>query len=132
MNNVELIGRLIKKPMLSYTQSGKAVLHFTLAVDNPFSKDAQADLVNVEQWNKPAETSANYLVKGEQVAITGALRTYKDSKSGLLLTKVVANNVEFLSSKAEVAALEQKNAADEQAVASQQATDFQQGAPVQQ
>lgn len=129
MNNAQLIGRLIKKPMLSYTQNGKAVLHFTIAVDNPFSKDASADLINIEQWNKPAETSANYLIKGEKVAVTGALRSYKD-KSGNLALKVVANNVEFLSSKAEVEALKQKNAADEQAA--QQQADFQQGAPVQQ
>ena len=131
MNNAQLIGRLIKKPMLSYTQSGKAVLHFTIAVDNPFSKDAPADLINIEQWNKAAENSANYLIKGEQVAVTGAIRSYKD-KNGNFATKVVANSVEFLSSKAEVAALQQKNDADEQAAANQQQADFQQGAPVQQ
>lgn len=39
MNSVNLIGRLVRDPELRYSQSGTAVLRFTVAVDRKLSKD---------------------------------------------------------------------------------------------
>ena len=36
MNKVILMGRLTKDPEVKYTQTGKVVTQFTLAVDRPF------------------------------------------------------------------------------------------------
>lgn len=42
MNKVILMGRLTKDPDVKYTQTGKVVTQFTLAVDRPF-KDANGN-----------------------------------------------------------------------------------------
>ena len=58
MNKVILMGRLTKDPDVKYTQTGKVVTQFTLAVDRPF-KDAngnkETDFIPVVVWGKAAE-----------------------------------------------------------------------------
>lgn len=45
LNNVVLIGRLVRDPELRYTPAGVAVTQFTLAVDRP----SQAKVASVKQ-----------------------------------------------------------------------------------
>ena len=100
MNSIILIGRLTKDPDLRYTQAGKAVCSFTLAVDRPYSGDKkEADFINIVVWNKVGENCAQYLSKGRKVAVQGRLqiRSYEDDKGyKKYITEVVANSVEFL------------------------------------
>ncbi|SCJ99042.1 Helix-destabilizing protein [uncultured Clostridium sp.] len=106
MNKVVLIGRLTKDPELKYTPgTGTAVTTITLAVDNYNSKSGEktADFIPVVLWGKQAENTAQYMLKGNQVAISGriSVRTY-DAKDGTkrYVTEVVAdmfNGVQFLS-----------------------------------
>lgn len=103
MNKVILIGRLVRDPELSYTQSGKAVCKFTLAVDRQFAKEGEqsADFINVVVWNKAGESAAKYLAKGRQTAVEGRLqiRSYDgDDGKKRWLTEVVADRVEFIGS----------------------------------
>jgi len=108
MNKVVIIGRLTKDPELRFTPgSGAAVTTLTLAVDKYNTKTGQreADFVPVVVWGKQAESTANYMTKGSQVAISGRIqtRTY-DAKDGTkrYVTEVVADQfggVEFLGSK---------------------------------
>lgn len=104
MNKVILIGRLTRDPELRYTQTGKAVCDFTLAVDRPFtanSGEREADFINIVVWNKPAENVAKYMAKGRQCAVEGRLqiRSY-DGNDGVrkYRTEVIANSVEFIGS----------------------------------
>ena len=106
MNKVILIGRLVKDPELKYTPgTGTAVTTITLAVENYNSKTQEktADFIPVVLWGKQAENTAQYTLKGSQVAISGriSVRTY-DAKDGTkrYVTEVVAdmfNGVQFLS-----------------------------------
>lgn len=100
MNNIILIGRLTKDPELRYTQAGKAVCSFTLAVDRPYSGDKkEADFINIVVWNKVGENCAQYLKKGRKAAVQGRLqvRSYEDDNGKKkYITEVVANSVEFL------------------------------------
>lgn len=103
MNNVELIGRIVKKPELAYTQNQTAVTHFAIAVDRPRrnGEDAGADFPNIVCFGKTAENVCMYMDKGRQVAVSGRLQTgsYKDRDGRTVYTTdVVANNVEFLDS----------------------------------
>ena len=69
MNKVILIGRLTKDPEVRYTQTGKAVARFTLAVDRRFvRRDADsgqqtADFIPIVVWDKLAEVCGNNLVR---------------------------------------------------------------------
>lgn len=100
MNKIILIGRLTKDPELSYTQGGKAVCKFTLAVDRPYNGESkEADFINIVVWNKAGENAAKYLVKGRQTAVEGRLqlRSY-DGNDGKkrYVTEVIADRVEFI------------------------------------
>lgn len=107
LNRIILIGRLTKDPELRYTQSGKAVCAFTLAVDRPYlanNGNREADFINIVVWNKTAENCAQYLAKGKLAAVDGRLqiRSY-DGQDGQrrYVTEVIADNVQFLSPKSE-------------------------------
>ncbi|NBG89699.1 single-stranded DNA-binding protein [Isachenkonia alkalipeptolytica] len=99
MNSVSLVGRLTKDPELRFTGTGKAVATFTLAVNRTFSKTDEADFFNIVTWQKTAENCANYLAKGQQVAVLGRLqsRSYENKEGRrIFVVEVVANEVEFL------------------------------------
>ena len=109
MNNVVLIGRLVRDPELRYIQSGTANTTFTLAVNKNLSKDKKqemesqnkptADFIRIVVWGKMAENAANYLAKGRLVAIQGRIQSgsyEKDDGTRVYTTDVVTQNVEFL------------------------------------
>ena len=110
MNNVILIGRLIKDVELRYTQSSNATYaRFTIAVDRGMSKEkkqeaetqgqATADFINIVVWGKQAENCQKYLRKGRNVAIQGRLQsgsyTAQDG-SKRYTTEVWAERVQFI------------------------------------
>jgi single-strand DNA-binding protein len=101
LNRVLLIGRLTADPALRYTQSGKAVTKFTLAVDRRrgSSGDRETDFIDVVVWQKLAELCANHLGKGRTVCVEGRLqiRNYTDNNgTKRKAAEVVAENVQFL------------------------------------
>ena len=104
MNRVFLIGNLTKSPELRSTQDGTPVCGFTVAVNRPKTKnnpEPGADFFNVNAWRGLGENCAKFLDKGRKVAVTGriSLRTWeKDGKHGASL-EVLAEDVEFLSSR---------------------------------
>jgi single-strand DNA-binding protein len=104
MNNLTIIGNLVKKPELRTTQDGVSVCGFTVAVNRQKTKnnpDPGADFFNVNAWRGLGENCAKYLDKGRKVAVTGrvSLRTWeKDGKHGASL-ELNAEGVEFLNSR---------------------------------
>ena len=107
MNKVFLIGRLTKDPELRYTSSNVAVATFSVAVNRNFTNQAgerEADFINIVVWRKQAENCKNYLNQGSQVAIDGRIQTRNyDDQNGQkrYVTEVVADNVQFLDTKAQ-------------------------------
>jgi single stranded DNA-binding protein (ssb) len=103
MNKVILVGRLAQDPEVRYTQSGKAVASFTIAV-NRFSGGGQkeADFIPIVAWEKLAETCGNNLTKGQRVLAEGRLqiRSYETSDGQKRrVAEVVAQTIEFLERK---------------------------------
>lgn len=111
MNKSILIGRLTKDPEVRYTQSGTAVCTFTLAVDRKFAKkdsgQPTADFIPIVAWRRLAEIIGNNLVKGRRISVEGRIqvRSY-DAQDGSkrYVTEVVADEVEFLDSRAQTGA----------------------------
>ncbi len=109
MNKVVLMGRLTKDLEVRYTQTGKVVTQFTLAVDRPF-KDAngnkETDFIPVVVWGKAAELVGNSCQKGHRLLIDGRLqiRSY-DAKDGgkRWVTEIIANGVEFIERRSDTA-----------------------------
>ena len=105
MNSVQLIGRLTKDPEVRYTsgRDQKAVATLTVAVDRPVrsGEDKKADFPRVVVWGRQAENCEKYLTKGSQIGIIGRIQTGSYEKDGrtIYTTDVVAQNVEFLSTR---------------------------------
>jgi single-strand DNA-binding protein len=76
INRVVLVGRLTRDPELRNTTTGKQVVNFGLAVDDPFNKE-HTDFFNVSAWGSSADFVAKYLTKGRLVAVDGRLRQRK-------------------------------------------------------
>ena len=105
MNKVYLIGNLTRDPEVSETGSGLTLCRFSIAVNRNYSSsdgERQTDFFNITVWRALAENCGKYLKKGSKVAVVGSLqnRSYED-KDGIKrnVTDIVANEVEFLSSK---------------------------------
>lgn len=102
LNNVCLIGRLIRDSELKYTTSGQAVSKFSLAVDRRVKDGGiwktEANFFDVTLWGKMAESLNQYLTKGKQVAIDGELRQDRWQQDGVNRSKVevVAHTVQLL------------------------------------
>ena len=104
-NKVFLIGRLVKDPEIRYTQSGKAVASFTLAIDRPFKDEngnKATDFIPIVAWGKTAQLCSDYLNKGRQVAIFGRIQTRNytaDDGTKRYVTEVIAEEVEFIGNR---------------------------------
>lgn len=105
INKVILLGHLGKDPELKYTPQGTAVAKFSLATSDRFKdKDGnwqdRTEWHNITAWGRTAEIAGEYLKKGRQVYIEGALRTHSwdDKQTGQkkYMTEVVVNDLVLL------------------------------------
>ncbi len=104
INKVILIGNLGRDPELRYTQSGQAVVNFSLATteswtDKSGERTEKTEWHRIVAWAKTAELCAQYLSKGRSVYIEGRLQTRDwEDKEGVKrqTTEIVANTVQFL------------------------------------
>ena len=106
MNRVMLIGRLTAKPELRYTGSNLPFARFSVAVNRTFNNaqgQRETDFINVVVWRKQAENVKKYITKGSLVAVEGRIQTGSYEKDGqrVYTTDVVADNVQFLETKAQ-------------------------------
>lgn len=104
-NSVILMGRLTKDVEVRYSNSGKCVAQFTLAVDRAFNNaegQKEADFIPVVFWGKPAETIGNYVSKGQRLLVEGRLQTRSyDAKDGSkrYVTEVIGNRFTFVEKR---------------------------------
>ena len=98
INNVTLIGRVVRDIEVKTTNSGKSFASFALAVDG-YGKDADASFIDCVAWNKAAELLAEYAPKGKQIGITGRLQTRIWEKDDIKrkATEVIIDQFQFLS-----------------------------------
>ena len=111
LNKVILCGRLTADPELRQTNSGIAVVRFTLAVNRRTSRNAdgsqaqpQADFISVVAWRERAEFISRYFRKGSALCVTGSIQTssWQDQQGQKrYATEVVADEAMFVDSKNE-------------------------------
>jgi len=105
INNVVLVGRLVRDPELRYTQSNQAVATFSLAVNRNFKSqngEREADFISCVIWRQQAENLANWVKKGALIGITGRIQTrsYENQQGQwVYVTEVVAEQFQLLESR---------------------------------
>lgn len=99
------MGRLCAEPEIKTTQSGVAVLSFTIAVDRnytPQGQERQADFIDCVAWRGTAEFINRYFHKGSMIAIEGSIQTRnytdKDEKQRKAV-EVVVSQASFCGGK---------------------------------
>ena len=111
LNKVILGGRLTADPELKQTQSGIAVVSFTIAVNRRYSKDSaqqnESDFFNVTAWRATAEFVSRYFRKGSSICITGSIQNSNwldlDGQK-LYRTDIVEDDVMFVDSRSDSSA----------------------------
>ncbi len=118
LNRIVIMGRLGHEPEVRYTQSGKPVASFSLAVDRDFKDKASGeratDWIDVVAWDAKAKFVQQYFHKGQQAVVEGRLQirdyTGRDG-THRRAAEVVADNLYFAGAKA--AAPSEGNAPEE-------------------
>lgn len=102
LNVVTLIGRVGNDPDVKFFESGSVKCKLTLAV-NRRRKEDQPDWFNLELWGKTAQVAADYVTKGKQIAVKGALKfdSWTDRNSGANRSSpvILVDQLELLGSK---------------------------------
>lgn len=100
------MGRLTREPELRHTQTGAAVVSFSLAVDRDFKDkstgEKSADFIDIVAWRQTAEFVSRYFTKGRMAVVEGRLQTraYEDKDGNRRrAVEVVADNVYFGDSR---------------------------------
>lgn len=110
LNRVVLIGRLTRDAELQYTNTGFAIGKMSIAVNRRRKQGDQwideGNFFDVTLFGKRAESLAQYLLKGNQIAVEGQLRQERWEQEGLKRSKVTieATNIQLLGSKRQDAA----------------------------
>ena len=105
LNQLVVIGRLVRKPELRKTENGRNVTNITLAVPRGFKNsqgEYDTDYIDCTLWSSVAETTTEYCNKGDLLGVKGRVQTRRietEDEKALHVTEVVGEKVTFLSSK---------------------------------
>ena len=104
LNKVYLIGNLTRDPELKSLPTGNKVTQFSIATNRVYklengTKQESTEYHNIVVFGRQAETSAQYLKKGQSVLIEGRIQTrsWDDAATGTkkYRTEIVAESVQF-------------------------------------
>ena len=104
INQIMLVGRLVRTPDLFLTETGKKGSFITLAVGRPFKNqngEYDTDFIDCALWAGVAESTAEYCKTGDIVGIRGRIQTRiieNEDGSKEKIMEIVADKVTFLSS----------------------------------
>ncbi len=104
LNKAFVFGNLTRDPEMKSLPNGNKVTSFSLATNRVYkdqagNKQEQVEYHNIVVFGRQAETSAQYLKKGQGVMIEGRIQTrsWDDKTSGekKYRTEIVADSVQF-------------------------------------
>lgn len=106
LNQVVLVGRLTKDPVLHKTEKNKSLSYITLAIPRSFKNsngEYETDFIDCQLWEAVAKSTVEYCRKSDVVGVKGRLssRIIETEAGNRSIIEVVAEKVTFLSSKKE-------------------------------
>ena len=104
LNQVVIVGRLVRDPELRETENGRKMTHITLAVPRGYKNtdgEYETDFIDCTLWTGVAESTTEYCHKGDLIGIKGRLQTSSYEKDGekKYVTSVIVEKVTFLTTK---------------------------------
>ena len=106
LNQLVLVGRIVREPEVKELESGKRVSNITLAVPRSYKNEKgeyDTDFIDCTLWNSVAENTAEYCKVGDMVGIKGRVASYNYEKDNQKFSgmKVQAEKVTFLAASKE-------------------------------
>ncbi len=103
LNQIVLVGRLVRDPEVNTTKNGTNVSKITLAVPRSYKNvdgKYETDFIDCTLWQLMATNTKEYCKKGDIVGVKGRIesRVYEKDDEKKYLTEVIAEKVTFLSS----------------------------------
>lgn len=103
LNQLVIIGRLVRDPELKETENGRKVTNITLAVPRSYKNqdgEYETDFIDCALWNTIAESATNYCKQGDLLGVKGrvqtrTIETKNDDRKQVM--EVVAEKITFLS-----------------------------------
>lgn len=120
LNQVILVGRLVRDPDLKITDTGKKRSFITLAVSRGYKNlngEYETDFLDCTLWKGIAENTYEYCKSGDVIGVKGRLQTWVlENEDGTKSKKmeIIAERVTFLSSSRGEKDLENKVMFDEE------------------
>ncbi|MDY4996156.1 MAG: single-stranded DNA-binding protein [Bacilli bacterium] len=103
LNQIVLVGRIVKTPELRTTENGKKTATVTLAVPRNYKNmngEYDTDFLDCTLWTNVAENTVEYCQSGDMVGVKGRIQTRvitADDGSKKKKTEIVAEKVTFLA-----------------------------------
>lgn len=104
VNQIVLVGRLVKNPELKTTDTGKTTTTITLAVPRNYKNvngEYDTDFLDCTLWTSIAENTTEYCKSGDMLGVRGRIQTRLiEAEDGQKKkkTEIIADKVTFLSS----------------------------------
>ena len=98
LNQIVLVGRLVKNPEKKELESGEKVVNITLAVPRSYKNsngEYDTDFIDCTLWNGVAETTNEYCEKGDLIGIKGRVAKLNSDDE----LRIIAEKVTFLSNR---------------------------------
>ncbi len=104
LNQIILVGRLVRDPELKESEKGKHYTQVTLAVPRSFknaSGEYESDFLDCMLWEAIAKSTSEYCHKGDIIGIKGRIqsRVVEVDNEKKYYTDIIGEKVTFLSSK---------------------------------
>lgn len=108
VNKVIIVGNLGRDPEIRFTPDGASITNVTVATTDSWKDKATGEKKEATEWHrvvffgKLAEIAGQYLTKGRQIYVEGALRTRKwTDKEGQerYTTEIVASEMKMLGNR---------------------------------
>lgn len=104
LNQIVIVGRLVRDPELRESEGGKKFTNITLAVPRSYKNpdgEYEADFIDCRLWTGVAENTAEYCKKGDLLGVKGRIETrnYEKDEEKKYVTEIIAEKVTFLSNK---------------------------------
>lgn len=104
LNQIVLVGRLVRNPELKKSDKGKQYMQITLAIPRSFKNingEYETDFVDCILWDVVAKSTSDYCHKGDIVGVKGRIqsRIYEKENEKKYLVEIIGEKVTFLSSK---------------------------------
>ena len=104
LNQIILVGRLVRDPEVNETKNGTSISRVILAIPRSYKNingEYETDFIDCTLWKLMATNTKEYCRKGDIVGVKGRIesRVYEKDGEKKYATEVIAEKITFLSGK---------------------------------